>query len=34
LEHHGNPGFSSILPPHLARMGPGPNGRFYRPFVA
>jgi hypothetical protein len=34
MEHHGNTNLNSILPPHLARMGSGPNSRFYRPFVA
>ena len=31
---HNNTNLSSMLPPHLARMGAGPNSRFYRPFVA
>jgi flagellar motility protein MotE (MotC chaperone) len=31
---HNSTNLSSMLPPHLARMGSGPNSRFYRPFVA
>jgi hypothetical protein len=34
LDHPGSTSLSSILPPHLARIGSGPNSRFYRPFVA